>query len=347
MFNYGMIDNVYDIMYEEAVSAEEKYMSRVKNILKRKEIKSEIDKELLATNDRDKFFNLLLNGYNDTQASATVNVSSGTYTVSIDGNTTTYVATGSDKIKIDKYIKDNKPDRAAGYLFELAAKPILNHIMEQLTSNLANTKTESKGVIHKDNYYRDYELSYIYSIPQNTKEAYGGDLFPIEEKAKLDNFHVANAKNEGILDISDYSIYLNQNSTQDGYDVYEYIKMKLIKEKLKNNYPIFHSVNSKQLGVLLSSTMLNKSYNFYLQNKKVPSDDQILAIAKQIVGEETELAKTDLTIYSPYMNTILSSLRQDNSEMEEFTKKILKRVVRNAANGSGIKGFSLWYGKRF
>ena len=140
---------------------------------------------------------------------------------------------------------------------------------------------------------------------------------------------------------------MNQDPEQDGYDVYEYIKMKLIKEKLKNNYPVFHSVNNKQLGVLLSSTMLNKSYNFYLQNKKIPSDGQILDMAKQIVGEESELTQTDLTMYSPYMNTTLSSLRQDDSEMQKFTKTILQRVTKNAAKQSGIKGFSLGYGRRF
>ena len=347
MFNYGMIDNVYDIMYEEAVSAEEKYMSRVKNILKRKETKSEIDEELLATNNGERFFELLLNGYNNTQASATVNALAGTYTVNIDGKSTTYTVSGADKTKIDEYINNDKLEQAAGYLFELAAKPILNHMMDQLTSNLANTNTEIKSVTHRDNYYRDYELSYYYSAPQNTREAYGGDLFPIEVKAKLDDFHVANAKNDGILDVSDYTRYLNQDPEQDGYDVYEYIKMKLVKEKLKNNYPVFHSVNSKQLGVLLSSTMLNKSYNFYLQNKKIPSDGQILAMAKQVVGEESELAHTDLTMYSPYMNTTLSSLRQDDTEMRKFTKTILQRVTKNAAKQSGIKGFSLWYGKRF
>lgn len=346
MFNYGMIDDIYNMMYEEAVSAEEKYMSRVKNILKRKEPKSAIDEELLATNDGERFFDLLLNGYN-TQASATVNALAGTYTVNIDGKSTTYTATGADKTKIDEYIKNDKLDQAAGYLFELAAKPILNHMMDQLTSNLANTNTEIKSVTHKDNYYRDYELSYYYSVPQNNREAYGGDLFPIEVKAKLEDFHVANAKNDGILDVSDYTRYLNQDPEQDGYDVYEYIKMKLIKEKLKDNYPIFHSVNSKQLGVLLSSTMLNKSYNFYLQNKKMPSDGQILAMAKQIVDEESKLAQTDLTLYSPYVNTTLSSLRQGDSEMQKFTKTILQRVTKNAAKQSGIKGFSLWYGRRF
>ena len=346
MFNYGMIDNVYDMMYEEAVSAEKTYMSKVKNILKRKEIKSEIDEELLATNNGERFFELLLNGYNNTQASATTNALAGTYTVNIDGKSTTYTASGTDKTKIDEYVRKNKLDQAAGYLFELAAKPILTNMLTQLGKGIENKYNDTKFVHHADTYTHDYEIYYSYTTTDSLDQK-GGYLFPIEEKARIDNFHVANAKNDGILDVSDYTRYLNQDPEQDGYDVYEYIKMKLIKEKLKNNYPIFHSVNSKHLGVLLSSTMLNKSYNFYLQNKKIPSDEQILDMAKQIVGEESELARTDLTMYSPYVNTTLSSLRQNDSEMQKFTKTILQRVTKNAAKQSGIKGFSLWYGKRF
>lgn len=341
-----MIDDVYDMMYEEAISAEEKYMSRVKNILKHKEIKSEIDEELLATNDGERFFELLLNGYNNTQASATVDALAGTYTVNINGKTTTYTAQGTDKTKINDFIKQGKLDEAAGYLFELAAHPILTDILTQLGKNIENKYSDTKFVHHADKYTHDYDIYYSYTTTDSL-DVKGGYLFPIEEKAKIDNFHVANAKNDGILDITDYTRYLNQDPEQSGYDVYEYIKMKLIKEKLANSYPVFHSVNNKQLGVLLSSTMLNKSYNFYLQNKTMLSDGQILAMAKQVVGEESKLAQTDLTMYSPYVNATLSSLRQDDSEMQKFTKTILRRVTKNAAKQSGIKGFSLWYGKRF
>lgn len=346
MFNYGMIDDVYDIMYEEALLAEKKYMTKVKNILKRKATKSTIDDELLNTNDREKFFELLLHGYNNTQASATVNVAAGTYTVNINGNSTVYTVSGADKTKINECIKKKKINQAAGYLFELAAKPILNHMLDQWTSNLSNTKTEGKNVVHRDNYYRDYEVEYHYSEPPDPR-ASGGVLFPIEVKAKLDDFHVANAKKKGVLNILDYTKYYNQDQEQDGYDVYEYIKMKLVREKLENNYPVFYSVNHAQLGVLLSSTMLSKSYNFYLENEKIPSDAQILAMARQIVSEESGLAQTDLSMYSPYVNAILSSLRQNDSDMQEFTQTILKRVIKNAKNKSGIAGFSLWYGRRF
>lgn len=341
-----MIDDVYGMMYEEAVSAEEKYMSRVKDILKHKEIKSEIDEELLAINDGERFFELLLNGYNNTQASATVDALEGTYTVNINGKTTTYTAQGTDKTKINDFIKQGKLDEAAGYLFELAASPILTDILTQLGKNIENKYSDTKFVHHADKYTHDYDIYYSYTTTDSL-DVKGGYLFPIEEKAKIDNFHVANAKNDGILDITDYTRYLNQDPEQSGYDVYEYIKMKLIKEKLANSYPVFHSVNNKQLGVLLSSTMLNKSYNFYLQNKTMPSDGQILAMAKQVVDEESKLAQTDLTMYSPYVNATLSSLRQDDSEMQKFTKTILRRVTKNAAKQSGIKGFSLWYGKRF
>lgn len=341
-----MIDDVYDMMYEEALLAEKKYMTKVKNILKRKATKSTTDDELLNTNDGEKFFELLLNGYNNNQASAQVNVAAGTYTVNINGNSTIYTVSGADKTKLDEFIKNKKTNQAAGYLFELAADLILNHMLDQWTANLSNTKTERKAVVHRDNYYRDYEVEYHYSTPPDPR-ASGGVLFPIEVKAKLDDFHVANAKKNGVLNILDYKKYLDDTQGQNAYDVYEYIKMKLVREKLKDNYPVFYSVNHAQLGVLLSSTMLSKSYNFYLKNKKIPSDAQILAMAKQIVGEESELAQTDLTMYSPYVNTLLTSLRQNDSDMQEFTQTILKRVIKNAKKKSGIAGFSLWYGKRF
>jgi hypothetical protein len=124
--------------------------------------------------------------------------------------------------------------------------------------------------------------------------------------------------------------------------------MKLIREKLKDSYPIFHSVNNANLGTLLSSTMLSKSYNFYLKNATMPSDSQIFAMAKKIVEDDSNEVQADLFVFSPSgVDKTLSVVRQNDSAMREFTQTILDRVIENAAANSGIRGFSLWYGKRF
>ena len=350
MFNYGMIDDVYDKMYEEAVIKERRYMDRVKEILKRKDPPSPTDQALLNTNDPEQFFNLLLNGYNGTRASATVNALAGTYTVNIGGQTTTYTVKGTDKKKIDDFINNGKLNEAAGYLFELAAGPILDNLLTNLGTNIKDKYSETKFIHHIDTYTHDYQVYYDYTT-KDSLDMKGGYLFPLEVKAKIDDFHVANARNNGILNILDYKQYLDQDTQKrgyQGYDVYEYIKMKLVVEKLKNSYPIFHSVNNSNLGTILSSTMLSKSYNFYLKNDTMPSDSQIFAMAKKIVEDDSNEVQADLFVFNPSgVDKTLSVVRQNDSAMREFTQTILDRVVENAAANSGIRGFSLWYGKRF
>lgn len=355
MFNYGLIEDVYNMMYEEALVKERRYMDRVKEILRHKDPPSPTDQTLLNTKDPEQFFNLLLNGYNGTSASATVNVASknSTYTVNINGKRTTYKVDPIYQKKIDGLIKVGKTSQAAGYLFELADKVILEDLMKHLTSGLKDITTLGNSVSHVDKYERDYELSYLYSESEFDKGAINQSLFPIEVKARIDDFHVANARNDGNLDVSDYKNYLDQPKQQkgyQGYDVYEYIKMKLVREKLEDNYPIFHSINSANLGSMLSSTMLRKNYNFYLKNttSHMPSDTQIFAMAKQIVEDISNDVQIDLLEFYPQSGDhALTSARLNDPEMEKFTKKILKRVIDNAAAGMSVKGFSLWYGRRF
>lgn len=350
MFSYRMIDDVYDIMLEEAYDAEQQYMENVKRILRYKTNPTAMDKKLLGMTNSTEFFNLLLNGYNNTKASATVNAYTGTYTVEINGQTETYTATGADKQKIDDCLKQGKDSEAAGHLFELAAKPILTNIMDQLIDSIGGDKitdTSMSKPAHVNRYDTDYVLTYYYTKDGDDSTIYYQHLFNIEEKAKLSDFHVANAQNNGILNVQDYKNYMTTNPKEGIYDVFDYIQMKLVQEKLRKSYPIFHSVNNKDSGVLMASTMLNSAYNFYLQNYTMPSDTEVMALAKEIIAKDSQDTHTDMMMFSPYVLEQLAKSRKQDAAMKKFTDKILDRVVKNAAKGSGIKGFQLWYGKRF
>lgn len=351
MFSYKMIDDVYDIMVEEAYDAEQQYMENVKRILRYKTNPTAMDQQLLGMTNSTEFFNLLLNGYNNTTAGATVDAYTGTYTVEINGQTTKYTAAGADKQKIDDCLKKGKDSEAAGHLFELAAKPILTEIMDQLIDSIGGgriTDTSMSKPSHVNRYDTDYVLTYYYTKDEEDDNTiYAQHLFNIEEKAKISNFHVANAQNNGILNVQDYKNYMTKDPKEGIYDVFDYIQMKLVQEKLRKSYPIFHSVNNKNSGVLMASTMLNSAYNFYLQNYTMPSDADVMALAKDIVAKDSQANRTDMTMHSPYVLEQLAKSRKQDTAMNEFTDKILDRVVKNAAKGSGIKGFQLWYGKRF
>lgn len=347
-----MIDSIYETMIEEAYKKEVSSMRVLQNMLKQKSILTEEEQEMANTLDPQTFFTLFLHKYGPGSQRATVNTKEMSYTL-YDGNKyTTYTIRDRHSIaKLEEALQKGE-ERAAGLLFEMAAESILDSIVKNFKKmidgqNLNNNKFGAKvsgNVNHIDNYFKDYTISLTCTPATNNwnEGAYWKEI-DIEEKAKIDNFHIANARNNGILDVSDYGSYISSDGK--GYGVYEYLKIKLLQEKLKNHYPIFHSINKKTGGVLTSSSLLKERYNIYLdsKSKNIPSWEELVAMARQILDEDSAIANTDLYMFDEAKTYAVDSAATKMMQ----NKTILNRIIKNAQQKKGIRGFSVWYGKSF
>lgn len=330
-------DKIVDEYYELANQAyvlEQKWMHTLQERLKAGGKISSTD-PLITTDDPDTFFDLLLNQQNYS-STTTPTILAPSYQILHNG-TQISSTTIKNNTQINEYLKQGKYANAAGLLFESAGKDITQHIVNNLFTNTQQHGLTAGTLIGQlsDPYYGDYTIE-VYDVgpPANGYQAYYilKSQIPIEEKARLDVFHVANPKNKGILsNLTDVYSYMKPSGMA---SIYDYLTLKLVKEKIKDYYPIFRSTNASRgaRGVLTSSTMLIKPGNFELRGKKYPSRQDIHNLAINIASTLD---------FGPHK--LLAEEAGTYMAKQQLGQDIFKNVLKQAAKNKGISNISLWY----
>lgn len=332
MFNENLILSEYDAMVAAAEEKEIKWMQLLqKHIGKKGAVPA--TSPLLTTNNPDEFFELLLHPQGGEYAS--VNANQRSYDIMHNGQ-----VISSKTVTNNSYLnqKFNQGDYAAvaGLLYEDAGKEITEHIIGNLTNQNITSFGNLVGVFTgrmPNSYYGDYTIEIVEEIPPSFPYIFptiDQTTIPIEEKANINDFHVANPKNRGILgNLTDVQHYMSTNGSA---SLYDYLALKLVKEKIKDYYPIFRSVSNSNGGVLTSSTILSTPGHLQLRGYQYPTQQQIhqmaLAIAPTL-GLNSDPAVRDIIAHA--------------EAKQQLSQTLLTHVLQQASTNSGIRNIELWY----
>lgn len=332
MFNENLILDEYYAMAAAAEEQELKWMRLLQNNIAQKGSVPNTS-SLLTTHNPDEFFELLLHPQGGEYA--TVNANQRTYDIIHNGQVITNKTVTNNNYLNTKF-KQGDYAAVAGLLFEEAGKEITDHIISNLTNQQITSFGNLVGVFTgrmPDSYYGDYTIEIFEEIPPSLSYIFPSisqTSIPIEEKSNLNNFHIANPKDQGILkNLTDIKDYMSDNGSA---SLYEYLALKLVKEKIKDYYPIFRSVNNSNGGVLTSSTILSTPGHLQLRGIQYPTQQEIHKMALAI-------APTLDLDFDPMVRDIVAHAEAK----QQLSQALLDHVLKQASVNRGIRNIELWY----